>query len=174
ARMSKSDFTSLLREIADNPVFQNRSFRDQASVARQLLVAMANFGLSGNGGQSPIIAKLFSMAEGSVDNYTNRCIYAIVQLQSKYVRWPTAEGWWEIKSAIRSTSFFKDCVRFIDGTLIPLAFAPQKNPEDYYSCKSFYAVNSLMICDHQQRFLYVYHGWCGTAHDQRVLKSTEV
>ncbi|KAG0141670.1 hypothetical protein CROQUDRAFT_98493 [Cronartium quercuum f. sp. fusiforme G11] len=62
ARISKSDFTSLLREIADNPVFQNRSFQDQASVAWQLLVAMANFSLSGNGGQSAIIAKLFPMA----------------------------------------------------------------------------------------------------------------
>jgi hypothetical protein len=109
-----------------------------------------------------------------VENYTNQCIEALVELESKYVKWPTAEEREVISSEIGHDSFFKNCVGFIDGTLIALAYAPQKNSEAYYCRKSFYAVNSLIICDHRRRIIYAHHGWCGSAHDQRVLKSTEV
>lgn len=70
--------------------------------------------------------------EGSVDNYTRRCIWAILKLQPKYIKWPTAEERKVIKNEIGSSSFFKDCVGFIDGTLIPFAYAPRKDPEEYW------------------------------------------
>ncbi|KAG0151294.1 hypothetical protein CROQUDRAFT_36771 [Cronartium quercuum f. sp. fusiforme G11] len=139
---------SLLRGITDSPMFQNRSFQAQVLVFWQLLVTMANLGMLGNGGQSPIISDLMIVSEGSVDNYTNRWIYAIMQLQSSCLELPTTEEWKEIKSATGLTSFLKDCVGFIDGALMPLAYAPQKNLVDYYSHKSFYAVKSIIICDH--------------------------
>jgi hypothetical protein len=60
--MSKGTFMALVREIAHNPIFHNNSNCPQAPVTWQLLVAMANFGLSGNGGQCQIIAELFKMA----------------------------------------------------------------------------------------------------------------
>ncbi|KAH9816178.1 hypothetical protein DFH28DRAFT_1125633 [Melampsora americana] len=140
AWMSKDTFMALVHKISDNPVFHNNSNCPQAPVAWQLLVAMANFGLSGNGGQSQIIAELFKMAEGSVENYTNRCIEALVALESTYVKWPTPEEQAEISAEIGGNSFFKKCVGFINGTLIALAYAPQKNGEDYYCRKSFYAI----------------------------------
>lgn len=199
--MSKVAFTKLLHRIATCEVFYNNSTCPQAPVAWQLLVALANFGLSGNGGGCPIKAKLFALAggllrstltvcvcltlsacltdlcissAGSVDNYTNRCIYAIMQLEKEYVRWPTPSERKVIKDRIGADSFFQECVGFIDGTLINLAAAPSHHKEDYWTRKSVYALNSLIICDDQRKVIYAHHGWCGSAHDQRVLKSTQV
>lgn len=115
-----------------------------------------------------------SYAEGSVSNYTKCCIYAILRLERKYVKWPDAEERRAIKRRVGETSFFKDCVGFINETLICLALAPSKNKEDYWTRKSIYALNSLIICDDCRCVTYAHHGWCGSTHDQRVLKSTRV
>lgn len=80
----------------------------------------------------------------------------------------------QTKARIGTQSFFKDCVGFIDGTLIVLAAAPTMHKEDYWTRKSVYALNSLLICNDQRRVIYAHHGWCGSAHDQRVLKSSQV
>lgn len=109
-----------------------------------------------------------------MDNYTKRCLYAILQHEKSFVRWPDAAERGQTKARIRAHSFFKECVGFIDGTLITFAAAPQKHKEDYWTRKSVYALNSLLICDDQRRVIYAHHGWCGSAHDQRVLKSSLV
>lgn len=109
-----------------------------------------------------------------MDNYTKRCIYAILQLEAEYVQWPDATERCNIKHRIGQDSFFKSCVGFIDGTLINFAAAPIHHKEDYWTRKSVYALNSLLICDDQRKVIYAHHGWCGSAHDQRVLKSTTV
>lgn len=114
------------------------------------------------------------LEEGSVSNYTKRCIYAILQMEKKYVKWPDVNERRNIKRRIGDTSFFQGCVGFIDGTLIRLATAPSKNKEDYWTRKLIYALNSLIICDDRRRVIYAHNGWCGSAHDQRVLKSTRV
>lgn len=62
AQVSKADFTTILHKIGNCEVFQSGPYRPQAPVEWQLLVTLANLGLSGNGGSCPIKAKLFSLA----------------------------------------------------------------------------------------------------------------
>lgn len=59
--MSKRNFITLLRKIEDCNVFQNNSTCEQAPVEFQLMVTMANLGLSGNGGSLGIIAHMFDI-----------------------------------------------------------------------------------------------------------------
>lgn len=65
--MSKVDSTTILHKIGNSHVFQNGSNYPQAPVEWQLLVALPNLGLSGNGGSWPIKAKLFSLAGTSFE-----------------------------------------------------------------------------------------------------------
>lgn len=95
-------------------------------------------------------------------------------MEGQYVYWPDEEEQKVIKEKIAARSFFKDCVGFIDGTLISLAFAPLKDPEDFWTRKFMYAVNSMLVCDHNARIIYALHGWCGSSHDQRVFSSSQV
>lgn len=81
-----------------------------------------------------------------------------------------------VKAAVRSSlnAVFSDCVGLIDGTLIPLADALLHNKEAYWTRKNSYALNTILVCDHQKRFTYAMIGWCGSAHDQRVFNSSSV
>lgn len=112
--------------------------------------------------------------EGSIQNWTNRVIYAILTLEKKYIRWPSQEERGELKRRIGERSFFRDCIGFVDGTLIPLATAPRENPEKYWTRKFFYAFNVMLVCDIDRRVIYYELGFSGSAHDQRVFRSTKV
>ncbi|XP_051116823.1 uncharacterized protein LOC127241690 [Andrographis paniculata] len=64
--------------------------------------------------------------------------------------------------------FFKDCVGAFDGTLIhasvPVADAPHFRSRHGHTEQSI-----LAVVDHDIRFVYVYTGFEGSAHDSRVL-----
>lgn len=62
ARMSKKNFLTLLDQIDGHHVFINDSSCPQAPIELQLLVALANLGLSGNGGSVYLIAHMFDVA----------------------------------------------------------------------------------------------------------------
>lgn len=114
--------------------------------------------------------------EGSVENYTDRCLVAILKLQAAKLCWPNPAERKVVKEAVKvsSNGIFRDCVGFVDGTLIPLAYAPTKNKEDYWTRKNHYALNTMLVCDHRKKITYAMNGWCGSAHDQRVFNSSSV
>jgi len=78
---------------------------------------------------------LFFYIEGSVEIFTNRCMAAILALESDTVFWPEKDERSEIKHRIREESGFPQCIGFIDGTLFPLEYKPLIDGEDYYSRK---------------------------------------
>ncbi|POW05963.1 hypothetical protein PSTT_09361 [Puccinia striiformis] len=174
AQMTQDSFLILLEMIESHPVFQNRSRNQQAPAAHQLLVALAHFGLSGNGGAGAMLSEVFNVSEGSIDNFTNRCMQAILNLEDRYVTWPTKEERAAMRYLLPEDDIFRDCVGFEDGTIIPLTSAPTKNKEDYWMQKMLYGVNSLLVCDRNKRIIYLFHGWCGSAHDQQVYKHSRL
>lgn len=120
------------------------------------------------------ILRTAMITEGSVQNWTNRFIVAVLGLKDEYMHWPTPQERSVLKDQTAEMSFFKDCVGFVDGTLIPLATAPRTTPEDYWTRKSFYAYNIMLVCDIHRRVTYYELGWCGSVHDQRVFRSSAV
>lgn len=95
-------------------------------------------------------------AAGSVDNYTNQCLYAILQLENEYVQWPNAAERLQTKRRIGANSFFKDCVGFVNGTghwsLWPRRLQSIKRTIGL-GIPYTYALISLLICDNQHSLI---------------------
>ncbi|KAA1096576.1 hypothetical protein PGT21_021202 [Puccinia graminis f. sp. tritici] len=175
ARMTRKSFFSLSDAIKNHYIFYNNSTNPQAPAEMQLLVALSHLGLYGNGGSPHVLAQYYNISVGSVENYTNRCIFAIIEtLEAKHVYWPNAEQRANFTSTLKGNTVFDGCIGFVDGTIFPLASAPTKHKEDYWMRKMVYAVNSLIVCNWQRRVIYAVHGWCGSAHDQRVYKNSQL
>ncbi|OAV89447.1 hypothetical protein PTTG_28694 [Puccinia triticina 1-1 BBBD Race 1] len=130
--MSQESFYMLFIEIKDHQVFRNDSNHSQAPTEWQLLVALAHLGINGNGGSPHILREVFNISEGSVENYTNRCLRAIADLEDRYVKWPSAADRANYRSKPTSYDFFDDAVGLVDGTIFPLAFAPTVHKEDFW------------------------------------------
>jgi hypothetical protein len=89
------------------------------------------------------------------------------EIKDEVVYWPNQTEKEEMKSRLASTGF-RHCVGIIDGTLIVLEYHPEKYHECYYSRKSCYALNLMVVCDDNRRITFYYAGWPGSTHDNRV------
>jgi hypothetical protein len=89
------------------------------------------------------------------------------------IYWPDEQERNNTKSRLCMTGF-RHCVGIIDGTLIVLENKPVKYHECYYSCKSCYALNVMIVCDDQRRITYYYAGWPGSSHDNRVWRNSKL
>ncbi|POW12769.1 hypothetical protein PSTT_04385 [Puccinia striiformis] len=147
-RMCQESFHQLVSEIRDHPVFQNRSNIPQRPVQDQLMVTLKRMG-----------------------TWT---IEAILSLEEQYVSWPDTQGRRAIASRVDEFTGFRNCVGFIDGTLLPLYDRPAIDPQDYYSRKGYYCLNTLIVCDEEKRITYYLTGWPGCCHDTRLWENSEL
>jgi hypothetical protein len=98
---------------------------------------------------------------------------ALLSMKKEVVYWPDQEERKDMKNRLCTTGF-RHCVGIIDGTLIELEKKPRKYPECYYSRKSSYALNVMVVCDDRKRITYYYAGWPGSAHDNRVWRNSKL
>ncbi|KNZ47587.1 uncharacterized protein VP01_629g2 [Puccinia sorghi] len=103
--------------------FHKNSNVPQRPVQDQLMVTLRQMGISGNG-ISVGVAWLFRISKGSVIVYCSRVVEAILSLESTYFNWPNHKEQVKIASNIAKSTGFKNCVGFIDGTLLPLDEKP--------------------------------------------------
>jgi hypothetical protein len=91
------------------------------------------------------LATAVGVGEGTVRNYTERVLHAILALRVKFIQWPTEEKA-PMKQRISTASrgVFPDCIRFVDGTFITLQYVPLKDWYLYFNRKSSYALNAMV------------------------------
>ena len=59
----------------------------------------------------------------------------------------------------------------MDGLLVPLLIRPSVQREDYFTHKMNYALSTLVVTNHEGKFLYVHIGYVGSTHDNRVFSN---
>ena len=172
-RMSRSSFKELHNKIKDHRIFQikNTLKRKARDSWKQLLVFLYRLGKEGNGGTSKSVGSFFRIAHGSVVNYIRNVIQAIMSIKHEYLRWHTDEEKENMKVRCGVSKGFFHCVGIIDGTLVFFNSKPQLDGEAYFTRKGGYAINVMVVCDDVGKILYLYGGWPGSAHDNRVWKN---
>ena len=92
----------------------------------------------------------------------------------KTLSWPDQSEWKEISYQIKAEFHFLHCVGFIDGMHLSLAYKPEVNGEEYWTCKHQYVLNSLLICDDALRMHHLHLGWPGSVHDNHVWRNSNL
>ncbi|KAF9043878.1 hypothetical protein BDZ89DRAFT_943491 [Hymenopellis radicata] len=176
-RVSPEVFDILLVLIRDHPVFQNNSNNPQAPVQEQLAVTLFRLGRYGNGASVCDVARTSGISEGSVMNYTDRCLEAIESLHDLFVRPLTTEEkehekeW--IDQQLGFVGAWRDGWIMYDGTIVVLYKRPELHGDAYYTRKSNYGLNvqignipsNLRIADYAC-------GHIGSAHDSHAFQET--
>ncbi|CCX34612.1 Similar to Putative nuclease HARBI1; acc. no. Q96MB7 [Pyronema omphalodes CBS 100304] len=172
-RMSRDSFEALLNAIEDHPVFYNQSRTKQTPVRYQLAVFLYCFGSNSS---QLLCASVTGVGEGSVRNYTSRCITAILSLRDTYIRCPTQEEKAVMKQQIFAASMetFSGCVGFVGGTFITLSYAPLEDWWFSHNQESSYAPNSLVVCNDRRRITYLRTGDISAVPDARVFASSQL
>ena len=169
-RMDKLSFYQIVRMIEGFPIFQNRSRNQQAPVWVQCFVAFRRLGTYGNANSLIRNAHHAGFAEGSVVNFTNRVVAALLSLHDRYIHWPDADERSSIKSRFRSKFGINGAVGIVDGTPIVFSQKPSIDGETFFSRKGFYCINLQLICDDTGMIRHYLTGWPGSVFDNTLFE----
>ena len=177
-RMQRPSFWQLIKVLQDAGKADYWDKRDPATGGRpprpiheQVAVALYMLGRAG-GGQACTGVNL-NISKGTVSLYLWRTIKLLIQIMPEYIRWPSLQERHTMRHTMRPRSeIFKNCVGFLDGSVIVLRYKPMVDPEAYYSRKSTYGFNIQAICDWDRRFIWASMSHTASAHDSTVFKST--
>ena len=128
------------------------------SIYQQLAVALYVLGSSGGGGleQSRIA---LNISKGAIGIYLWHSLWVLSKLLPRYVKWPSFQeraSSAEERNAGGCQKIFRDCVGFLDGSIIILRDKPQVDPEAYFSregiwyqsASNLWLESTLYICQY--------------------------
>ena len=169
-------FRSFAAVLKNHRAFQKRGLKQRKhfSSVLHLLVLLKYMGSEGNAASLLTVKQGLGIGKGSVKNYLERAVDAVLSLFNDTVFWPGEEERTEIAVRIREKHHFPKCVGFVDGTHLGLAFKPELDGEDYWTRKQSYAVSAMVVCDDFKRIRYLNLGWPGSVHDQRIYQNSSL
>jgi hypothetical protein len=169
--MTRESFFLLLKEMETKDAFCHSRFKKPRPISFQLLVFLYRVGKQGTCGSSLALSTHFGIGKGSVNNYVCRCVAALHEIYDDVFHWPEEDQSQEMKNRLAMTGFHH-YTGIIDGTLIVLEFRPEKFHQCYYSQKSFYTLNVMIVCDNRKHITFYLAGWPGSSHNNRVFRNS--
>lgn len=174
ARMTRDTFERLVDVLSWNPIFSNNSTNPQKPVWLQALVALERLGSHGNGVSVGKVARNYKVSAGTVCNYTERVIEAILAVKDRFIGWPNASERRYISQEFKNTFGFPGVVGVIDGTKVKIEQKPADQGETYCDRNHQYTINVQLVCNLQKEILFVQSGWPGSTHDQTAFSHTDL
>jgi hypothetical protein len=165
-----SHFINYLRKCLPKLPLVNANVKTTSNCISVTIVFLFRVGKQGVCGSSLAVGSYFGIGKGSVNNCVKHCISALHEIHDQVVYWPDSDERDAMKACVVATGFCH-CIGIIDGTLVGLDIKPQKYHECYYSHKSFYALNIMVVCNDLKRITYYLAGWPGSTHNNRVFRN---
>jgi hypothetical protein len=131
------------------------------------------FGSEGNALSFSHVKDGLGIGRGSVLNYVERTVTALLTFQKRSIFWPSAERQ-DISEWFKQEFYFPKVVGTVDGTHLGLATKPSLYGEDYFTWMSRYAVVAMVVNDDKKQIRYLNIGWLASMHDERVRSNTTI
>jgi hypothetical protein len=168
-------FLTLARLLKNYPSFSSDVKQwKHLSHKLHLLVTLKYFGSEGNASSISHVKDGLGIGKGSVLNYVERTVTALLTFQKRSIFWPSAAERQVISERFKQEFFSPKVVGTVDGTHLGLATKPSLYGEDYFTQKSKYAVVAMVVNDDKKRICYLNIGWPASVHDERVWSNTTI
>lgn len=169
-RVGRETFQVIFELVRKHGVFKKKRGNPQHAVYLQLLVTLYRLGSYGEGCSVLKIATMFGLGDGgTVANIINRVFRALLDLQEKYLFWPSRAERQQL--AEETMHEMPGCIMYVDGTEINLAERPVTDPDSYLSRKQRYSLKAQVICDWKLRIRHLVLGYPGSVHDSRIFNN---
>lgn len=99
--------------------------------------------------------------------------YTLQRHVQNYIKWPEVREILIIQEEFAAISDFPGVVGVIDGCHIPIS-APTEYPISYINRKGFHSILLQGICNNKMQFIDVFVGICGSVHDARVWRLSDI
>ena len=113
-----------------------------------------------NGAGIRTLEQTLGISQGSVSNFTDRFLEALLDLECNRIAWPRGARLATVIQGFKNHRGLSNVISAIDGTHIPI-HSPSKNGSWFINRKGFHSINLLGIVDHQRRFIFIHTGEAG-------------
>lgn len=119
------------------------------------------------------IATMFGVSESNAHGTIWKFLNAIVQQSSTVIRWPSKTDIEDTAGRFSELSGLPGVIGAVDGCHIRIS-PPKEFQVDYSDRTMNHSINLMAICDSFMKITFIYAGFPGSAHDQRVLSHSPV
>nr|XP_012224230.1 PREDICTED: putative nuclease HARBI1 [Linepithema humile] len=167
-RVEKHTYERLVQDLGQ------RLYREQGvekmSPGKQIAITLWFFG---NQEVYRSVADRFGVSKDTVW----KCVFEIAMLLTedvhRYIKWPELREMATFEKEFRQLHGFPGVIGAIDGSHIAIS-APIENPENYINRKGYHSIILQGICDYKLKFIDVFTGMCGSVHDARVWRLSDI
>ncbi|CAN7943558.1 unnamed protein product, partial [Ixodes hexagonus] len=125
------------------------------------------------------MADKFDVTESSAHMCIGRVLRFLNAISEDVIRWPTSEEQEESRKAFKAMHKNKEngrrglpgAIGCIDGCHIEIK-KPAVSEQSYFNRKKFHSILLQGICNEKKKFVDVFIGFPGSAHDARVLRES--
>ncbi|XP_039307618.1 putative nuclease HARBI1 isoform X2 [Solenopsis invicta] len=167
-RVERNTFKHLIQTFGFNLLENDDS--PKLAPAKQLAIALWIFG---NQEVYRSVADRFGVSKDTIWRCVFNVAYTLEQRIQNYIKWPEVHELLNTQQQFAAISDFPGVVGVIDGCHIPIS-APTEYPNSYINRKEFYSILLQGICDHKMKFIDVFTGICGSVHDARVWRLSDI
>lgn len=141
-------FDKLLHRIKDHSIFHNNSHCPQFPVHIQLAVFLFRLGHYGNSVAPEVTAEWAGVSIGSVVNFTNRCLIAVLSLHDEFVQFPDDVEKEKAKAytATHTCPEWRNGWVLVDGTKFKLFQKPGMHGEAFFDKNRAYSLD-CQVCN---------------------------
>jgi len=91
----------------------------------------------------------------------------------RYIKWPEPHAMAIYEREFYQLNNFPGVIGAVDGSHIAIS-APTENSENYINRKGYHSIILQGICDYKLKFIDVFTGICGSVHDARVWRLSDI
>lgn len=99
--------------------------------------------------------------------------YVLEEHIENHIKWPEVHELLQIQQKFAAMNGFPGVVGVIDGCHIRIS-APIEHSNSYINRKGFHSIVLQGICDHRMKFIDIFTGICGSVHDARVWRLSDI
>ncbi|XP_071577213.1 putative nuclease HARBI1 isoform X1 [Temnothorax nylanderi] len=119
------------------------------------------------------VADRFGVCKDTVWNSVFEVAMLLIEDVHTYIKWPEPYEMINFEREFRALSGFPGVIGAIDGSHIAIS-APIENSDNYINRKGYHSLVLQGICDYKLRFIDVFTGMCGSVHDARVWRLSDI
>ncbi|KAL7632701.1 UNVERIFIED_CONTAM: hypothetical protein RMT77_016972 [Armadillidium vulgare] len=169
-RLTRATFNKIMEDLSAHEPFTtyNVKGREQLDLEKALMVTLWYLGRQSTYYE---ISKVFGISPSCCHTYVSTIIAAINDVYKRVIKWPGMSEITKVEEEFRQLGSFPGCIGAIDGCHIRIR-APEESQKCYLDRTMNHSVNLLAVCDANLKFTYIFAGFPGSAHDQRVLANS--
>ncbi|XP_071924964.1 uncharacterized protein [Coffea arabica] len=166
-RITVGNFMRLCDILVQNNYVPQNSHK-HVSIEKSLAMTLV---MLSHSTRTRVVAERFQHSTETIHRNVVKVLLGLCRFAQRIIRPRETNAMYpRIRYSTKYYPWFKDAIGAMDSTYIP-ASVPTNEQMAYTNRHGTQSQNVLAVCDHDMRFVYVYVGWEGSAHDARVFES---